>query len=93
MRRDRPDGAFDGIGVEFDATVVEEAGEFVPAREGITDCFGQGAAAGDAGEFGFEPRLHGVDQRTGSDVTDLPAVVGRVAADRCLDRIEFCDPA
>ena len=42
---DRPDRAFNGIGVEIDAAVVEEAGEFVPAREGIADRFGQGAAA------------------------------------------------
>ena len=33
------DGALDGIGVDFDAAIIEEAGEPIPAREYISDCF------------------------------------------------------
>ena len=32
---DRPDGAFDGVGVELDAAVTEEAAESLPAAQGI----------------------------------------------------------
>ena len=36
--RNGTDGAFDGVGVDFDAAVVEETGEPAPARERISDC-------------------------------------------------------
>src|ERR1700692_1415296 len=44
---ERPDGVFDRIGVEFETTVIEEAGEPLPMSEAITDIFGQPGARGD----------------------------------------------
>jgi hypothetical protein len=46
--RDGPDGALDWIVVEFDAAVVEESGEGWPARERITNGFGEGAGGWNA---------------------------------------------
>jgi len=38
---DWPDGIFDRIGVEFETTIIEEAGEPLPMSEAITDIFGK----------------------------------------------------
>ena len=37
VERDRADGAFDGVVVEFDAAIVDEARQAFPARQGVTD--------------------------------------------------------
>jgi hypothetical protein len=42
--RDGPDGALDRIVVEFDATVIKEAGEGRPAGERVADGLGEGPA-------------------------------------------------
>ncbi len=42
--RHGPDGAFDGVVVELDAAVVEEAAQRRPARERVADGPGQPAA-------------------------------------------------
>ena len=39
---DGPHGALDGVGVQFDAAVVEEAGQAVPPGEGVADGLGGG---------------------------------------------------
>ncbi len=53
--RDRPDCAFDDIGVDLDAAVVEEASKAVSARERVADCPGDGGFAGDGSKLGLEP--------------------------------------
>jgi hypothetical protein len=55
--RDGTDGALDGIVVDFDAAVVEVEAKRRPARKRVADRFGELAAPGNAGEFGFEPGL------------------------------------
>ena len=50
--RDRADGAFDGVGVEFDAAVINEAAKAAPAGQGIADGIGQAAARWDVGKLG-----------------------------------------
>ena len=49
------DSTLNWIGVELDAAIVEEAGQALPARERVTDCLGQRAAAGYARKLGFQP--------------------------------------
>ena len=49
--RDGPDRAFDGVGVELDAAVIEEAAKGVPAAQGIADGIGEAAAGRDLGEL------------------------------------------
>jgi len=41
VERDRADRAFDDVAVDFDAAVVEELGEALPAREGVADRLGK----------------------------------------------------
>lgn len=52
IERDQPDCALDHVEVDFDAAVVEEAGEALPVREGGADCLGELALLADeAGAF------------------------------------------
>ena len=57
---DGADGAFDDVGVDLDAAVVEEAGEAFPARERVADRLGELGLLADQGELvaqpGFERR-------------------------------------
>jgi hypothetical protein len=41
VERDGADGAFDGIVVELDTAIVDEARQTFPARQGVPDCFGE----------------------------------------------------
>ena len=90
--RDRPDGALDRIVVEFNAAVIEEAGEGGPARERVADGLGEGAGGWNAAKLHLEPRPHHVDEWPGAGVAHMPTGVGGAALDRTLDRIEFGDP-
>ena len=38
---DRPNRALDGVGVQFDAAVVQEAGQTMPARQRVPDRSGE----------------------------------------------------
>ena len=63
---DRPDSAFDDIGVEFDAAVVEETDKPVPMVQAATDVLGDRRLGGDAGKLPLEPGLERRDQRLAS---------------------------
>ena len=54
--RDGADGALDGVVVEFDAAVIEEAAEGVPAGQRIADSVGEAAARRDAVELASRAR-------------------------------------
>src|SRR5580698_9575795 len=88
---DRPDPAFDDIGVEFDAAVVEETGEPVPVVQAVTDLFGDRRLGGNAGKLLLEPTLEYDDQRLAFVLEHAAAMVGARAADRLLYSIERGD--
>ncbi len=92
-KRDRTDRAFDRIGIELDAAIVQEARQSVPTRERIADRFSERAAARDQAERGIEPDVQRVDDRLGERPALGKTVVRRLAADARLDGIEFTDPA
>ena len=56
---DGADRSFNGIGIEFDAAVVEEPGEAAPTAEHVADCLGEAAPAGDTPELFLKPRFEG----------------------------------
>src|SRR6267154_5856189 len=64
--RDRADAALDGIGVEFDAAIIEEAAKCAPAGQGVADRIGQTAAGRDEGELRREPGLPRARCRNGT---------------------------
>ena len=62
--RDRADGALDSIVVEFDAAIINEARQALPARQGLADGRGKLAFLADQAEFCAQPRLERGDQGT-----------------------------
>lgn len=54
-QRDRADGAFDGVVVELDAAIIDEARQPLPARERITDGVCKLALLTDQTEFCTQP--------------------------------------
>ena len=91
IERDRPDGALDHVGVDLDATVVEEAREALPAREGIADGFGELALLADEAELLSEPRLQRRDDGTTAGLPGGVTFLGGAATDVDLDLVERCD--
>ena len=55
IQSDRSDRAFDDVGVDLDTAVVEEAGQTLPARERIADCFSEFCLLTDQSELGAQP--------------------------------------
>src|SRR3546814_16052616 len=80
----RTDGAFDRIGVEFDAAVVEEAGQAGPPSERIADGVGQRAARWDERELRLQPAFHRLAMRPGERPPHCHAL--RRSLDAPLDR-------
>lgn len=54
---DRADGTLDGIVVDLDAAVIEEATECRPARKEVADSPGKGAVRRNAIQVLFQPDL------------------------------------
>jgi hypothetical protein len=69
IERNRSDGPFDAVAVEFDTAVIEEADETVPASGGIADRFGKRALAADPGELGIEEAAEFFDDRSAALLT------------------------
>ena len=59
----RPDGALDSIIVEFDASILKEAGECGLARQGVADRLCKSPFRRDAGELDLKPDSHLSDER------------------------------
>ena len=88
IERDRPDGSLDGVGIDLDAPVVEEAGEALPAGERVADRLGEPGLLADEFELGLEPGLERLDDRAALLLARAAALIGGAAADVALDRIE-----
>src|SRR6266853_2374480 len=84
--------SFDDVGIEFDAAVIEEAGEPVPVVQAIADVFGDRRLGGDARELLPEPGFERQHQRLALFLPHRAALGGAAAPDRLLDRIEGGDP-
>src|SRR3984893_4620832 len=91
VERDRTDGAFDGVVVELDAAIVDEVGQAFPARQGVTDGFGELALLTDQTKFCPQPRFKGVDERPAFLWAEGATFVGAAAADVFVDGIERGD--
>src|SRR5690606_21624175 len=91
IERDRPDGSLDGVGIDLDAPVVEEAGEALPAGERVADRLGEPGLLADEFELGLEPGLERLDDRAALLLARAAALVGGATADLALDRVERGD--
>jgi hypothetical protein len=88
IERDRADGALDGVVVELDAAVIDEARQALPARQGIADGLGKLAFPADQAEFYAQPRLKRVDQGPAFQGSDRSALLRTSAPDIFLDGVE-----
>jgi hypothetical protein len=82
---DRPDSAFDDIGIDLDPAVIDEENEAIPAAKAITDRLCDRALPGGRGELGHQPGLEGVDEGLRSLLSNDPARLGIWAADLGFD--------
>lgn len=80
------------IGIKFDAAVVQEAREAMPACQRVADGIGELAAKRHAGELLFEPDLELLDPRLRERPPLGQPHRRRLAADALLDGVELTDP-
>lgn len=91
--RDGKARAFDGIGVELDAAIIQESRHTMPVRESIADCFGQRAATRHEPELRIQPTCRAVNKSFRECPAFSKPLSRRLSADPCFDREEFADPA
>ena len=63
IERDGADRSFDGIVIDLDAAVVDEAGQAFPSRQGVADRLGELAFLADQAKFRAQPLLECVGER------------------------------
>lgn len=88
---DGADTAFDDIGVDLGAAIVEEATEPSPARERVADRFGELALLADQRKLPAQSQLERFDDRSASLLTCGTPLFGRAAPDLALNPVEFGD--
>ena len=88
VERDGADGALDGVVVEFDAAIVDEARQAFPAQQDVADGFGEFALLTDKTKFCPQPGFEGIDEGTAFLLPDGATFVGAAAPDVLLDGIE-----
>ena len=81
VQSDRPDRAFDDVGVDLDTAVVEEAGQALPARERIADCFSEFCLLTDQSELGAQPGFKFIDDRPAPPQPGIAPFLGAAATD------------
>ena len=74
--------------VDFDAAVIDEAGQRLPARRRVADRLGELGLLADQGKLCAQPWLRSSIDRTSSSPSDGAPLLGAAAADVLLDRVE-----
>src|SRR5713226_8961750 len=91
IERDGADRSFDGIVVNLDAPVLDEAGQAFPARQGVADRLGELAFLADQAEFCAQPLLECVGERPAFLLPGDAPLLGATATDVLLDGVKFGD--
>jgi hypothetical protein len=81
VERQRPDAALDGVGIQFDASVVEEAAEPVPVAQCIANSLGEATFAADLAEPHIEHAPKVIDDDAAAFLPDGKAFIGRLTTD------------
>src|SRR5713226_8712552 len=85
IERDGADGSFDGIVIDLDAAIVDEAGQAFPARQGVADRLGELAFLADQAEFCAQPLLECSGERPAFLLPGDASLLGAAATDVLLD--------
>lgn len=88
---DWSDRAFDDVGVDLDAAIIEESTKSSPARQWVADCFGELALLADQGELLAQPWLEGIDDGAASLLARGAPFFGRASPYLALDLVELGD--
>ena len=80
---DGANAALDEMEFDFDPSVVEEAGETVPTREGMTDCLSELGLLADQGELGAQPGFQAINDRL------APVLANGAASSAVRPRMSF----
>jgi hypothetical protein len=91
VQRDRTDGAFDGVVVELNAAIIDEARQALPTRERITDGVGEFALLADQTELCAQPPLECLGKRQAFLVANEATLLGAAAAYILLYGVQFGD--
>ncbi len=91
VERDGADGAFDGVVVELDAAIVDEARQAFPARQRVAGGFGKFALLADQAKFCPQPRFKGIDERSTFLLPDSATFAAAVATDVLFDGVQRGD--
>src|SRR5215472_502671 len=92
-KRDGADCALHRVGIELDASVVQEACQGAPARKRVTYRFGERAVVRHAQQLGLQPGVHIVDNWLGLRTSHRQPMARRLTADLLLDRVKLADTA
>jgi hypothetical protein len=90
---DWSDRALDGVRVQLDAAVVQEADETLPARQRVSDRLGERAPSRQQRKLRLEPGAQGLDDRLGVRATNRKPLRRRLTVSVGFDDVEFADPA
>ena len=89
----RSDRALDGVCVQFDAAIVQEADETLPARQRVPDRFGERASSRQQRKLRLEPFVQGLDDWLGARATNRKPLRRRLTVSVRFHSVEFADPA
>jgi hypothetical protein len=92
VQNNRAHASLDGIRIDLDAAVIEEAHQPVPVIEAIADGLGDRRTTGDFGQGSLEPSFQRRDERPGLLLPYRAPFIGPLAADLGFDRVEFGNP-
>src|ERR1700723_4112512 len=90
--RNRPNGAFDGVGIQFQSTVIQKQDQTAPVVHCVTDCLGKGGSTRDTAELFGEPDMHGLNQRPAFLLAHALTFFGGLTANARFNRVERGDP-
>src|SRR5271157_1705812 len=90
--RNRPNGAFDGVGIQFQSTIIEKQDQSVPVVHRVTDRLGQGGSTRDTAQLSGEPDVHGLNQRPALLLAHALTVFGGLTANARFNRVQRGDP-
>ena len=86
IKRERADGAFDDVVIDFDPAILKEEAEARPTGQGIADCLSELGLLADQGELGAQPGFQVINDRPAAVLADGAALIGIAAADRLGNR-------
>src|ERR1700722_14293354 len=91
VERNRSARSCDDVAVDFDATIVKEAGQSFPARQGVADRLGKLGLLADQAELGAKPGFELIENGLAVLLPMRTSLIGAAGPGLGLDGVEFND--